>query len=351
MAAPSSTGRAAPAPRKEYEYLELTEDQKDWISEQISGWTRKEWCEWYLTLSHEDQEWWERAAASHPNLFEQPTAPDADAPSSAGPGLAVDSVGVEESIGFGGHQTGADAARPSDFVWPGVDSVAVPPQMAEPVPFFQADAAEEEAVKAAQAALEAAMRASEEAARKAAEEAAKKAAILAAEQAAILAAEEAAKKAAEEAARKAAEDAALRAAASSPGVPEAVALPWPNLPMTTAKGGPPQRPAGARPVAIPWKSSPQKRQAETQDVFAMHQVNRPPPVPAKKQKTSPGAASSTDEPGTASGALSSAEEKFEDFDRLEHLATTFAKDPTFKSRLEDHMGYMGRHGQDPQYNY
>lgn len=249
--------------------------------------------------------------------------------------------------------------------------------MAEPVPFFQADAAEQEAVKAAQAALEAAMRASEEAARKAAEEVAKKAAILAAEQAAILAAEEAAKKAAEEAARKAAEDAALRAAASSPGVPEAVALPWPNLPMTTAKGGPPQRPAGARPVAIPWKSSPQKRQAETQDVFAMHQVNRPPPVPAKKQKTSPGAASSTDEPGTASGALSSAEEKFEDsrrstklqsgwlcravalaaawhfkdFDRLEHLATTFAKDPTFKSRLEDHMGYMGRHGQDPQYNY
>ena len=102
MAAPSSTGRAAPAPRKEYEYLELTEDQKDWISEQISGWTRKEWCDWYLTLSHEDQEWWERAAASHPQLFEQPTAPDADAPSSAGPGLAVDSVGVEESIGFGG---------------------------------------------------------------------------------------------------------------------------------------------------------------------------------------------------------------------------------------------------------
>ena len=244
--------------------------------------------------------------------------------------------------------------------------------MAEPVPFFQADAAEEEAAKAAQAALEAAMRASEEAARKAAEEAAKKAAILAAEQAAILAAEEAAKKAAEEAARKAAEDAALRAAASSPGVPEAVALPWPNLP---AKGGPPQWPAGARPVVIPWKSSPQKRQAETQDVFAMHQVNRPPPVPAKKQKTSPGAGSSTEEPGTASGGLSSAEEKYEDsrrstklqsgwlcvalaaawhfkdFDRLEHLATTFAKDPTFKSRLEDHMGYMGRHGQDPQYNY
>ena len=163
----------------------------------------------------------------------------------------------------------------------------MPPQMAEPVPFFQADAAEEEAAKAAQAALEAAMRASEEAARKAAEEAAKKAAILAAEQAAILAAEEAAKKAAEEAARKAAEDAALKAAASSPGMPEAVALPWPNLPMTRAKGGPPQRPAGARPVVIPWKSSPQKRQAETQDVFAMHQVNRPPPVPAKKQKTSP----------------------------------------------------------------
>ena len=98
MAARAST--AGYSGEKEYhEYLELTENEKHWISEQISGWTRKEWSDWFLTLSPDDQEWWERAAASHPKLFEQPAALD--------PGLALDSVGVEESImrfgGFGIH--------------------------------------------------------------------------------------------------------------------------------------------------------------------------------------------------------------------------------------------------------
>ena len=103
-------------------------------------------------------------------------------------------------------------------------------------------------------------------------------------------------------------------------------------------------------------------------------VNAPPAVPeesAKRRRLEPA-------PPTGSTDLSAAEQRYEDsrrrtklqsgwlcravalcaawrhkdFDRLEHLAKTFrTADPTFRSRLDDHMGYMARHGQDPQYNY
>ena len=59
-----------------YEPLELSDYEKAWIEEQIAGWTQAEWGQWFAHLSAEDKIWWERAAASYPDLFEKPTAPD-----------------------------------------------------------------------------------------------------------------------------------------------------------------------------------------------------------------------------------------------------------------------------------
>lgn len=78
---------------KSYEFLELTPEQTSWIAEQVAGWTRQEWREWFLSLSRDDAEWWERAAASHPALFEGPTAEQLELRQG---GLGLDCVGARE---------------------------------------------------------------------------------------------------------------------------------------------------------------------------------------------------------------------------------------------------------------
>ncbi|CAE7703646.1 unnamed protein product [Symbiodinium sp. CCMP2592] len=55
---------------KYYEPLDLTDGELAWVREQVRGWSKAEWRSWFATLSEQDQEWWERAAATYPHEFD-----------------------------------------------------------------------------------------------------------------------------------------------------------------------------------------------------------------------------------------------------------------------------------------
>lgn len=162
--------------------------------------------------------------------------------------------------------------------------------------------------------------------------------------------------------------AAVAAVAAEEAVPEPGTVPWPKLtsvPTTTGKASSPV--VAAAPRDFPWKMPPPQPSGSKRSFLEMHGVNEPPPAPAKREKATVTEAASSSEASQRymderrstklqSGwlcravAIAAAWET-KSFERLDHLTRVFNGDPTFRSRLEDHVGYLSRHGQDPQYNY
>ncbi|CAE7392496.1 unnamed protein product [Symbiodinium sp. CCMP2592] len=375
---------------KYYEPLDLTDGELAWVREQVRGWSKAEWRSWFATLSEQDQEWWERAAATYPHEFddkamqgglgglwirfmcgsEQPKEKQAAETANAPLGVeAVMATASKAPFPPAPGMAAAPVAPVAPVCAPLVPGMVMPEFAGYGFPWAVPTGAP---MTTAGAGLQTMATAG-----------------------AGLQTMGTAGAAGLQAMGTAGAAGMQRMGTPAGVIPIAVQMgpgfvggpetqgPGREMKQEDAGGktevfSTARAAATAAPVLEPveamqaplWKGPPpKKRKAEAvaaEDEFRKLGVNRPPPAPAMREQGQAATSSSSALPrpwmdsrrstklqsGWQARAIAmTAAWLSKDFGRMDHLTSAFRGDPTFRSRLEEHMRYVDQFGADPQYDY